>query len=102
MDAAQQISITPDPQGALLAVCVKPRARADEVVGARGAALLISVTAPPADGKANAAVIDVLATALRRPKNTLAIARGLKARQKLVRLSGLSVEDTRARLAPLI
>jgi uncharacterized protein YggU (UPF0235/DUF167 family) len=86
----------------LLPVRVKPGARVNAIEGARGAALLISVTAAPTEAEANAAVLKLLANQLRCPKSSLSIARGHKTRDKLVRLSGLSIEDTRARLAALV
>ena len=86
----------------LLPVRIKPGARANVVEGVRGAALLISVTGAPTEGEANAAVVKLLANQLRCPKSSLSIARGHKTRDKLVRLSGLSIEDTRARLAALV
>ena len=42
-----------------LAVRLQPRARRDEVVGERAGAVVIRVTAPPVDGKANAALNSV-------------------------------------------
>lgn len=86
----------------MLPIVVKPRSKANAVAGARGNALLVNVTAAPVDGAANAAVIAVLATALRLPKSAIQIARGQKSREKVVRLSGLTLEDMRARLATLL
>jgi len=63
---------------------------------------MISVTAPPAQGHANAAIIELLSKSLGLPKSTLCIVRGQKSREKLVRLSGVAVVDARSRLAALL
>jgi uncharacterized protein YggU (UPF0235/DUF167 family) len=46
----------------------------------------VRVTAAPEDGKANAAVIALLAKALGVPRSALAIVRGATARDKIIRL----------------
>lgn len=66
-----------------LEVRVTPGASRDEVKIVDGAVLL-RVTAPPADGAANDAVIALLAAALDRPKRDLTLLRGATARIKLV------------------
>lgn len=64
-------------------VRVTPGASRDEVKIAEGAVQL-RVTAPPADGAANEAVLRVLAAALGRPRRDLTLLRGATARIKLV------------------
>ena len=44
----------------------------------------LRVTAPPADGEANAAVLRLLAAALDRPRRDLTLLRGATARIKLI------------------
>lgn len=46
--------------------------------------LNIRVTAPPEDGKANEAVIKVLAQAFKISKSNISILRGLSSRQKVI------------------
>jgi uncharacterized protein (TIGR00251 family) len=70
-------------------VRVQPRARRDELAGERAGRLLIRVTAPPVDGKANEAVRALLAERLGVPKRRVAITRGESARDKLVEVDGL-------------
>ena len=62
---------------------VTPGARRDEVKIVDGAVQL-RVTAPPADGAANEAVIALLAAALGRPRRDLTLLRGATARIKLI------------------
>jgi len=84
------------PEGALLEVRVQPRARRNEVVGRQGVALRVRVTAPPSDGRANEAVIELLARTLGVPRSSLAIVAGAASRDKRVRVSGRSLDDLRA------
>ena len=90
--------------GCSLRIRVHPRASRDQVAGFRATGsgedvLRLSVTAPPADGKANAAVLALLAEALGTPKSRLAIVRGHGARDKVVAVESLSLEEVRERLA---
>jgi len=77
---------------------VQPRASRDEIIGWTDAALRLRVTAPPVDGAANAAVALLLARALGVPPSSIRVVRGLRARDKLVRISGLGEADVRSRL----
>jgi uncharacterized protein (TIGR00251 family) len=70
------VSFSQDGDGVLIKVRVKPRARKNAVDGVRNEALLVSITAAPKDGKANAAVIEVLSRALEHPKSLIVVARG--------------------------
>lgn len=53
-----------------------------------GAVLKVAVTAPPERGKANAAMITLLAKAWRLPKTTMAITAGATARRKTLLVAG--------------
>jgi uncharacterized protein (TIGR00251 family) len=82
-----------------LRVRLTPRGGRDAVMGRReDGVLMVRVTAPPADGKANAALCKLLAKALRVPRTSVSIVRGETARDKLVRIDGLSAVDAHARL----
>ncbi|HJN91123.1 MAG TPA: DUF167 domain-containing protein [Dehalococcoidia bacterium] len=82
-----------------LRVRVTPRARRDEVVGWQGGVLRVRVSAPPLEGKANAAVAKLLAKTLGVPSRDIAIARGERSREKQVVVDGLSEAEVRALLA---
>jgi uncharacterized protein len=68
------------------------------IAGWRDGVLLLKVTAPPVDSAANAAVIDLLASALDVPKRAVQIVRGETSRLKHIRVEGLSLDDVRGRL----
>ena len=63
-----------------------------------GETLKVYVTSPPVDGEANDAVVEFLGKCLQVPKSSLAIVRGSKSRDKVVRIDGLSTEQIKERL----
>ena len=68
---------------------VQPRARRT-ALDAAGGALKALVTAPPEDGKANDAVIDLLSQEWRLPKSAFAVIKGAAARNKTLSVLGES------------
>lgn len=71
--------------GAEIAVRVTPRASRNAVL-LEGDRIRVLVTVVPEDGKANAAVVKLLAKALGVAKSRLELLRGATARDKLFRL----------------
>jgi uncharacterized protein (TIGR00251 family) len=67
-------------------VKVIPRAKTNEVVERNGQ-LVVRVTAAPTDGKANDAVVKLLAKYLKVPVSRLSILRGGTSRQKVISVS---------------
>ena len=65
-----------------LRVRAQPRASRNEIVGESHGQLRVRVTAAPADGKANAAVIRLLADYLSVPASRVVLAGGHKGRDK--------------------
>jgi uncharacterized protein (TIGR00251 family) len=86
------------PAHADLSVRVQPRARRSEVVAERDGVVVVRVTAPPAEGRANAEVCRVLAAAAGVPKSRVEVLRGHRSRDKIVRLHGVSGAALRAAL----
>jgi hypothetical protein len=84
--------------GVAFAVRVQPRASRSSVNGIHGDALKVRVTAPPAEGAANAALIELLAAELGVAKRAVRIVRGSSARTKLVEVDALNAAEVRARL----
>jgi len=77
---------------------VVPGARRSGVVGRHGTAWKVKVTSPPEDGRANQAVLGLLAETLRLPRRALSIVSGHGSRDKVVACDGLSVGEIEARL----
>jgi len=75
------------PLGVTVDLRVQPRARRAALDPANGA-LKVQVTAPPEDGKANAAVIALLAEAWRLPRSSFDVIKGQTTRVKTVRVAG--------------
>jgi uncharacterized protein (TIGR00251 family) len=83
---------------AILRVHVVPNAKSDSVVGEHGGAIKIKLRASAVEGKANAALISFLAEQLNISRRAIALERGHKSRDKLIRINGLSQENVRNRL----
>jgi uncharacterized protein len=81
-----------------LRVRLQPRAKRDEVVGERGDAVVIRVTAPPVDGKANAALCAFVAGRAGVPKSSVSVVRGQTSRDKVVRVEGVGAQALRSAL----
>jgi uncharacterized protein len=65
-------------------VTVKPNARKNEVTRGADGTLVIRITVPPIEGKANEKVIDVLSEYLNKPKRSISIISGFKGRTKII------------------
>ena len=76
-----------------IAVHVTPKSGRDEVAGWRGGELSVRVTAPPEDGRANAAACELLARSLGVPKRAVRVIRGESARHKQLEIDGLTPGD---------
>lgn len=70
-------------------VRVQPRASRCAVDGVHAGALRVRVTAPPVDGAANAALVELLAERLEVPKRAVSIVGGATGRAKLVEVQGI-------------
>ncbi len=79
-------------------VKVQPRARRNAIVGELGDALKIALTAPPVDGRANEACIEFLANLLRLPRSLITIVAGQSSRNKVVQITGTTIEYVRSKL----
>jgi uncharacterized protein len=83
-----------------LRVRLTPRGGRDAVTGLRDGVVQARVAAPPADGKANAALCRLLAKTLGVAPSRVEIVRGHTAREKTVRVDGIDDAQARERLAP--
>lgn len=66
---------------------VIPRAKRDEVGGERAGRLLVRTTAPPVDGRANAAVCKLIAEHLGVPARQVEVIAGHHSRDKVLRVA---------------
>jgi uncharacterized protein (TIGR00251 family) len=73
--------------GVTIDVRAQPRARRT-ALDCAGGALRAQVTAPAEDGKANAALIELLAATWRLPKSAFAVTRGATSRDKVLSIAG--------------
>jgi uncharacterized protein (TIGR00251 family) len=92
------IAIRESAAGCSFVVRVHPRAKRDAVTGISGEALKLALSAPPIEGRANAACIDFLARLLGVSRSSIEIVSGAGSRNKVVRVAGLTAEVVRQRL----
>jgi hypothetical protein len=85
-------------EGCEIAVRLQPRARANEIVGERDDVIVVRVTAPPVDGRANEALCRLIARRARVGVRRVAVVRGAGAREKVVRVEGIGVRELRTAL----
>ena len=77
---------------------VQPGAARTAVVGRHGDALKVAVAAPADKGRANEAVLGLLAEALDVPRRAVALVGGATSRAKRVEVRGTTAEAVRAAL----
>jgi len=83
-------------------VKVVPRAKKNHISGImEDGSLKVRVAAPPVDGKANRALIKLLADTLKIPKTDVAIISGLQSRNKTISIEGMSLEEYQQIIEPL-
>ena len=80
-------------------VQIQPGAARDGILGPVDDRLKIRLTAPPVEGRANKALIRLLAKRLRVAPSRISILRGQKSRRKELLIQGLSLPDA-VRLLP--
>jgi hypothetical protein len=93
------IAVTAHAQGSLLPVRAQPGARKDALRGEHAGALRVAVTAAPERGQANAAIVALLADALKCKAAQITLLSGATSRAKRFLVLGLAPEELRARLA---
>ena len=82
-----------------ITVRVHPGAKRRRIIGRLGAEWKIAVTAPPADGKANQACVELLAEACRVRQSRVALTSGASSRRKVFDIDGLGVEQIHSFMA---
>lgn len=72
-----------------LDVHVQPRASRNAVLGWKEGALKVALTAPPVEGAANAALVDLLAEAFGLKRRQISVVGGRQSRHKTIEISGV-------------
>jgi uncharacterized protein (TIGR00251 family) len=88
--------------GATFAVKASAGAKRNAVVGLHGGALKVAVSAPRDKGRANEALVEVLAKALNVPKKAVAIVKGETSADKRFLVAGWNAEALRRKLEELV
>jgi uncharacterized protein (TIGR00251 family) len=84
------LNLRDTPAGCTLEVRVHPGAKRNAITGEHDGALKVSLTTPPTDGRANAALIAFLAEKLAIPRVQITLLKGATSRSKTLRVSGLT------------
>jgi uncharacterized protein (TIGR00251 family) len=84
--------------GCSIQVRVTPRANKSEIVGWQEGVLLVRLAAPPVEGAANKALMELLSGSLGIRKSGVMIESGERSRNKRVTVGGLTHEEVRERL----
>lgn len=81
---------------ARFAVHVQPRASRSEITGLHGDALKVRLAAPPVDGAANDALVELLAETFAVARRSIRILAGEHSRSKIVEIEGVTDGAVRA------
>jgi hypothetical protein len=81
-----------------IGVRLNPRSSSSEVTGEREGRVTVRVTAPPVDGRANEALVRLVAERLGVARSRVSIVRGEASRDKLLEVEGLGKGQIRRKL----
>lgn len=90
--------VTEDAAGVTLSLVIQPRAGRTAVAGEHGDALKIRLAAPPVDGAANEALVNLLSDSLGVSKSAISIQSGHTGRRKRARIDGVTATQARSLL----
>lgn len=96
------IAITDHAEGCILPVRAQPNARKTGVQGEQAGSLKVAVTAPPEDGRANKALVEVLREALRLRRSQVELLSGETSREKRFLIRGVGRSDLQVQLTRLL
>ena len=96
------IELAAHSQGTVISIRAQPGARQNAVLGERAGALRVAVSAAPEQGKANAAIANVLAEALGCRPSQVGLLSGATSRAKKFLIAGLSADELRPRIDALV
>jgi len=96
------IALREHPEGVILPIRVQPGARKTALVGEHGGALKLAVTAPPEDGRANAALVDLVRELLGLKRSQVELIGGATSRNKSILIRGMPADQIAASVQKLI
>lgn len=96
------ITIGDHAEGCVLSVRAQPGARKPGVLGEQAGSLKIGVSAPPEDGRANKALVEMIAEVLHVRRSQVELLRGQTSREKQFLIRGLSKPELEQRVAALL
>jgi uncharacterized protein len=96
------IQLSDHAEGVVLPVRAQPRARKPGVAGEQAGALKVGVSAPPEDGKANAALVESLADILGVRRSQVELLSGSTSRDKKLLIRGVTRSDLQSRIDTIL
>jgi hypothetical protein len=87
------IALEPHPEGTILPVRAQPGSRRNELRGEQDGMLKVCVTQSPEKGKANKAVIELIAKSLKLRKSQIELLSGETSHQKRFLIRGITPEE---------
>jgi hypothetical protein len=93
------ITLQPHPEGTILPVRAQPGARRNEIRGEQDGMLKVCVTQSPEKGKANKAVIELMAKSLGLRKSQIELLSGETSHQKRLLIRSITPEELAQKLA---
>lgn len=96
------ITISDHPEGLVLPVRAQPGAKRNAIKGEQGGALKIAVTAPPEDGRANQALLEVLREVLDVKRSQVELLSGQTSREKKFLIRGVGRAELEAKVQALV
>lgn len=96
------IQLDESSSGILLQVKAQPGARRNGITGEHAGALKVAVTQAPEKGKANDAIIEVLAEALHLKRNQIELVSGMTSPQKKFLVTGITRQELEERIRSVL
>ena len=96
------IAVTDHADGCILPVRAQPGAKKNAVTGKRGGALKVAVTAPPEDGRANQALVELLRNELGLKRSQVELIGGPSSRDKRFLIRDVTAVQLTEKLAAIL
>ncbi|KAF7281928.1 hypothetical protein GWI33_004047 [Rhynchophorus ferrugineus] len=81
-----------------LHIHAKPGAKQNTITGIGDESINVQINAPPVDGSANTELVKYIASVLGLKSSAVHLDRGHKSREKVLKISGMSVDDVKLKL----